>query len=413
MEERKRRFNETEVTDGIREALQRVMGPSMFDGVHYFTPSVDVPDDWSLRLAVLPPNQAWSRTGPNPARDAAATMLKMRGDQPRQKQNRLLFLAADSDQVMHLKDMVRALLAWRSIEADAKDLRLNLDVLNQRQATQNREQTADAVHRLVREAYKWLVAPSQAPKRDGGLGDIEWEPFGLNAAALGLGKELDRVLSENELVIREWAPVHLHNLLKTWFWKDGATDVPALDVWQKTCSYLYFPRLAKSTVMQTTIAAGASSLDFFGLASGKDGERYMGFTLGQATSPFMDVALLIEPAAAAAYEEAMRPPPVELPPDPPIGPKDPPPQPPLPPLPPGAVTPTHFWASAELDPVGASLKFANIMKELVELFSARHGTNVVIKVDIDATDSRGFDETTVRAAKENSRVLGIQTSEFD
>ena len=75
--------------------------------------------------------------------------------------------------------------------------------------------------------------------------------------------------------------------------------------------------------------------------------------------------------------------------------------------------PTHFWASAELDSVGASLKFANIMKELVELFSARHGTNVVIKVDIEASDSRGFDETTVRAAKENSRVLGISSADFE
>ena len=88
-------------------------------------------------------------------------------------------------------------------------------------------------------------------------------------------------------------------------------------------------------------------------------------------------------------------------------------KPPSTPVPPGTVMPTHFWASAELDPVGASLKFANIMKELVELFSARHGTNVVIKVDIEASDTRGFDETTVRAAKENSRVLGISTADFD
>ena len=53
------------------------------------------------------------------------------------------------------------------------------------------------------------------------------------------------------------------------------------------------------------------------------------------------------------------------------------------------------------------------MKELVELFSARHGTNVVIKVDIEASDGRGFDESTVRAAKENSRVLGLSTVDFE
>ena len=239
--------------------------------------------------------------------------------------------------------------------------------------------------------------------------------YSLNSAAVGLGKEIDRVLADNEWVIAQWAPVNLHYLLKAWFWKDGAVDVKALDVWQKSCSYLYLPRLQNSHVMAQAIAAGASSLDYFGLASGKEGDRYLGFSLGQATSPFIDVALLIEPGKAAAYEEATRPPP-PLPPDPNPNPDpDPNPNPdPVPPPPgPTATMPTHFWASAELDPVGASLKFANIMKELVELFSARHGTNVVIKVDIEASDSRGFDETTVRAAKENSRVLGISSADFD
>src|SRR5690606_34355287 len=146
--------------------------------------------------------------------------------------------------------------------------------------------------------------------------------------------------------------------------------------------------------------------------------RYLGFSYGEATSPFMEAALLIEPGKAAAYEEATRPPPVDPQPDPdgklppptpmpdPDGKVSPPPQ-------PGAVLPTHFWASAELDPVSDSLNFAKIMNELVELFSAKHGTQVVIKVDIEATDSRGFDETTVRAAKENGRVLGIQAVDFD
>ncbi|PTA85921.1 hypothetical protein CWM66_28065, partial [Kosakonia sp. H7A] len=166
------------------------------------------------------------------------------------------------------------------------------------------EQTAETVNRLVREAYKWLVVPSQAPKKDGGLGDIEWEGFVLNPAKPGLGKEIDQVLTENELVIHEWAPVHLHNLLKAWFWRDDVVDVAALEVWQKSCSYLYFPRLAKSTVMQTAVAAGAPSRDFFGVASDKSADGYRGFSLGKVTTPFMDALLLIEPSSAAAYEAA-------------------------------------------------------------------------------------------------------------
>ena len=132
----------------------------------------------------------------------------------------------------------------------------------------------------------------------------------------------------------------------------------------------------------------------------------------------MDVALLIEPEKAAAYEEATRPPPVDSAPsdasDDPNKPSETA-DPASSPVPSSTdiAKPTHFWASAELDPVTASLKFASIMRELVELFSARHGTNVVVKVDIEASDDRGFDETTVRAAKENSRVLGITSMDFD
>ena len=426
MEERKRRFNDSDVAEGIREALMRVMGSTPFDGVHYFTPAVDVPDDWALRLVVLPPNQAWSRSGPNPARDAAATMLKSRGDQPRQRQNRLLFLAADSDQIMHLRDMVRALLAWRSIESDIKDLRLNLDALQQRQATQNREQAIETVNRLVREAYKWLVAPSQAPRRDGGLGDIEWEALTVNPATPGLGREIDRILIENELVISEWAPVHLHNLLKAWFWKEGAVDVPAQEVWQKSCSYLYFPRLAKSTVIQTTIAAGASSRDFFGLASDRVEQGYRGFSLGKVTTPFMDALLLIEPGYAARYEAerdaeaAAAAAGASSDPDtsglggcgrPPSG-----------PTPGGSgsegtavprAQPTRYFGTAELDPVKASLEFSKLVSELIELFSTDPRTAVRIRVDIEAEDARGFSETVVRAARENGKQLGMKNSDFD
>lgn len=423
MEDRKRRFQDPAVFDEVADVLRKVLGGGSITNHHVFTPAADVPDDWHLRLVVLSPNTGWTRgAGPNPAREAAAAILKDRGGQPRVRQNRLLFLAADADQVSHLKETVRALLAWRSIETDLKETRITLDNIQAKQVTQNREQTRDTVLRLVRDTYKWLVAPTQTLSRKGGsVGDIEWEAQALNPSAVGLGKEVDRVLADNDWVTAQWAPVNLHYLLKQWFWKDGVVDVKALDVWQKSCSYLYMPRLRNSDVMAHAIADGAPSRDFFGLASGKEGDRYLGFTYGEATSPFMDVALLIEPAQAAAYEEATRPPPVAPQPD--ADPNaNPTPEPntnqdPVPvPAPSSGTTatmPTHFWASAELDPVGASLKFANIMKELVELFSARHGTNVVIKVDIEATDARGFDETTVRAARENSRVLGISSPDFD
>ena len=179
----------------------------------------------------------------------------------------------------------------------------------------------------------------------------------------------------------------------------------------------FFPRLAKSTVMQSTIGAGAVSRDFFGLASDKQEGAYRGFILGKATTPFMDALLLIEPSHAAAYEEATRPAaPIAPPPtDRPLGdgPTPPGPGPNVDPPPPTRAAPTRFYATAELDAVTASLKFSTIVSELVELFSATHGTKVRIRVDIEAEDSRGFDEGVVRAAKENSKVLGMKSSEFE
>ncbi len=233
---------------------------------------------------------------------------------------------------------------------------------------------------------------------------------------------MKRVIGEDELVIHEWAPTHLNALLQKWFWKDGAVDVSALDVWHKSCQYLYFPRLAKSTVMQSTIAAGAASRDFFGMAYGQTEDGYRGFCLGQPTSPLMDELLLIEPIHAAKIDEqirALRAAQTESTragTDPsPRAPTDPPVLFPTEPLPitTAVARPTRYFGTAELDPVKASLQFSKLVTELVELFTANHGTHVRIRVDIEAEDSRGFTEGTVRAAKENGKILGLKTSDFD
>ena len=94
-----------------------------------FTGSGDVPDDWALRLVVLPPDAAFSKSGQSLAIERAREVLKKRGDQPLFKQNRLIFVAADYDSVSRLKDHVRSHLAWRSIVDDYKNNRIVLDNL--------------------------------------------------------------------------------------------------------------------------------------------------------------------------------------------------------------------------------------------------------------------------------------------
>ena len=314
---------------------------------------------------------------------------------------------------------MRALLAWRSIESDGRELRMTLDNLQARQATQYREQTHETVLRLVRETFKWLIAPAQSLKRDGRMGEIEWEAYPLNPASAGLGKEVERVCAENELVVVQWAPIHLHNLLKRWFWKEDMPEVPAQDVWQKSCQYLYFPRLASSSVMQTTIGEGAISEEYFGLATAKEGDAYRGFSFGKTAAIYMDALLLIEPTAAAKYAARMKAaepgaasassagaaagPGTAVTAGAPSGRV----------APASGARPKRYFGTVELDPVRASLQFANIQKELIGLFTSDAGTRVRIKVDIEAENAQGFDETTVRAGKENGKTLGLDSSSFE
>lgn len=440
MEERKRRFQDKEdVFPAIRERVQRSFASGVFGGIHIFTGSGDVPDDWALRLVVLPPDAAFSKSGQSLAIDRATEILKKRGDQPRFKQNRLIFVAADYDSVSRLKDHVRSHLAWRSIVGDYKDNRIVLDNLMAKQAQASLDQAEETARRMIRETYKWLVAPVQEARPGKGLSEVKWEHFPLNPGAQNWSQEIERVLKENELLISEWAPIHLAKVLKDWFWKDDAKDASALNVWQQSCQQLYLPRLKDDAVFQTTMGAGADSREFFGFAQGKepDGDkmRYVGFNYGKRTSLIMDSSLLlIDPLTAAAYmeslraaEEASR-----------AGTAD------AGTSADGATTtvlvtgdgriPLHvedsdeggtptgssaararkqFYASIDLDPIQAKRQFADLVDEVVQQFTTRQGVKVRIAVEIQAESPTGFDDGFQRAVKENCNVLKFKSAEFE
>lgn len=433
MEERKRRFQDKEdVFPTIRERVQRSFASGVFGGIHIFTGSGDIPDDWALRLVVLPPDAAFSKSGQSLAVERATEILKKRGDQPRFKQNRLIFVAADYDSVSRLKDHVRSYLAWRSIVGDYKDNRIVLDNLMAKQAQESLSQAEETVRRMIRETYKWLLAPVQEARPGKGLSEVMWEHFPLNPGAQNWSQEIERVLKENELLISEWAPIHLAKVLKDWFWKDDVKDVPALTVWQQSCQQLYLPRLKDDTVFQNTMAAGAESREFFGFAQGKEDGRYIGFSYGKRTSLIMDASLLlIEPVAAAAYMEALRaaeeasrakaadasgggattt-------------------------VPTGGGTPRvedsakggyasggatagqavkkQFYGSIELDPFLAKKQFADLVDEVVQQFTMRPGVKVKIAIEIQAESATGFDDGLQRAVKENCNVLKFKNAEFE
>ncbi len=426
MEDRKRRFQDQEdVFPAVRERVQRSFASGIFGGTHVFTASGDIPDDWQLRLVVLAPDAAFSRSGQSLAIERATEILKKRGDQPRFKQNRLIFLAADYDSVSRLKDQVRSTLAWQSIVADIKEMKLNLDQYQARQASKSAEDANEALSRMIRETYKWMIAPMQEAKPGKGLSEIQWEHFQINPGAQNLSQEIERVLKENELLITEWAPIHLNKVLKDWFWKDDVKEVSALNVWQQSCQQLYLPRLKDDTAFQQTMGIGAESKDFFGFAQGKEDGRYVGFTFGRRTSLFLDSSLLlIEPVTSAGYAEAQRVAedaarastqetyPQHVPGEPPraeergrtastsagVAPK---------------AIKKQFYGSIELDAIQAKKQFADLVDEVILQFSSRPGVKVKIAIEIQAENASGFDDGLQRAVKENCKVLRFKNAEFE
>ena len=73
----------------------------------------------------------------------------------------------------------------------------------------------------------------------------------------------------------------------------------------------------------------------------------------------------------------------------------------------------QFYGTVEIDPVMAKMKFADIVDEIVEQFTAKHDVEVRISVEIQAKSEEGFDEGLQRSIKENSNALSFVSSEFD
>ena len=430
MESRKQNINEREeLLPLLKTRVTRVFGRDhQFGGVHFFTPSVDVPDDYATgpRLVVLPTNGAYSRSETNQAFAAAEEILRNRGNQPRQKQNRLIFLAPDYDVVSRLKEQCRIFLAWQSIVADIESGTLNQDLSHLNQARHNRDGADQSLSQLVRETYKWLIAPIEEFVK--GKPTLNWEVVAVSPTAPNLIQAIEEKLREEEWLIYEWSPIHLRNVLNQWYLKDGVEDVSALKVWQDSCHYLYLPRLVNDNVFRNAINQGVESEDFFAFASGKEGDRYLGFTFGRGSFANVDESsLLIDREAAVAYRER-----TQQPPQPggvggepggtttPVGETG------------GAGTPTptpgdtggagtttpaatkkQFYGTISLDPVKAKMNFAIIMDEVVQQFTAKLGVDVTISVEIEAKSNAGFDEGLQRTVKENCNVLRFSNAEFE
>lgn len=421
MEDRKKRFDDkNEVRAKLAKVLETLTrGSSFFDGVHIFTPQVDVPDDASLRLVVLPPELYYAKAESRMAFDAVLDYVRNHGTKPRYRGNRLLFLAADYGALNRLRDCIRVALAWGSIVEDVKEGRLNIDQLQAKQAAKEHQMAEDVLPRVARECYRWLLCPGQGAATDQ---KQTVEPFPVNTSGSALNNELERVSAEHTLVITTWSPIHLRSALREIYWKADKPATGAMAFWEDTLRYLYLPRLKTVRVLEQAIVKGAASRDFFGTAYGQHEGTFDGFKIGDANVQLDDTLLLIEPEAAVQYEASHAPAPVHPPTGgdgkPPTGPDTAPPGtkvvPPVPlvtvPGPPKAKT---FIGTADVNAAGAKMRLVQIADELISaLVSDPHAT-VKVSIEITAEFPDGVSDQVKRTVSENAASLGFKNKTWE
>ena len=453
MESRKRQIDtQTELIPFLKDRIGRLFGKSnthSFAGIHIFTSSVDIPDDVGAgpRLVLLQPDPlcAFSRGDSKNACAAAEDILRKRGDQPRQKQNRLIFMVPDFDALSRLKDHAKTYLAWNEILSDINEGKLNLDLFQMNQAKKYRENSDRSLNQMIRETYKWILCPVE--EIVSGKPTLTWESISISTTSSKFSFEIESTLSDEEWLISQWSPIHLKGLLDQWYFKEDQQEINALKVWQDSCNYLYFPRLLNDGVFKDALKKGLKSEDYFGYASGKEEDRYLGFCFGDGAGCDIvldDRCILISSEAARVYRERItassgtdtggtgstrinteggdggqekiidgkgksNPKPLgstgtssdggALDPGP-----DPSPQ-----------TPQvkQFYGTVDLDPVKAKMDFATIVDEVVQQFTSKHDVEVSISIEVQAASPKGFDEGLQRTIKENCNVLKFKNAEFE
>jgi len=418
MEDRKRRFDDgTDVRGKIADALKKTIGNGgCFDGVHIYTPHSDVPDDSALRLVVLSPEQWYSREEQRTANQAVLDYVRNNGNKPRHRGNRLVFLAPDMAVLSRLRDVARTALAWKSIVDDVKEGRLNIDLLQQKQAQKEMESADEVVPRAARECYKWLLCPVQHTPTDP---TPVVEAFPLSSSGGSASAEIERVCIDNELVITTWAAVHLKAKLKDLYWKDGKPAAGAMAFWEDTLRYLYMPRLRNRDSLAQAIRAGAGSTDFFGTAYGQTGDKFDGFHIGESGVQLDDTLLLIEPDAAKAYADSIKKPdPGTVTPPPGPGPVPPGPTPPGP-TPPGvtppvvAAKPKSFHGSIEINASTAKMRLITVADEIISHLVSDPNATLKITLEINADCPNGVSDQTKRAVTENATSLGFKSKTWE
>lgn len=359
---------------------------------------------------------------------AVTDILNNRGNTPRIYRNMLAFIAPDQDLMASLKQAVRLYIAWKSIKDDSEDL--NLDAAQNRETQNNLHRANETVDARIKEAYCWLLVPYIDKNVD--MKTVVWDAITIRGGNESIIQKAAKKMRQNEAIIERWAPALLRMELDNILWRES-DNIAIKQLWEYLCTYCYLPRLASENVLIDAIQAGVNSAEYFAIASGFDGTRYIDLKFNQyvgfieksgylvkvdvAQKQFAEEAAKHQAEADAAARldgsatvptnasgegrfvytpsnegSAIR--------------ED---------NTPSVSTPKNrrFFMSADLDTTRINRDVQKYVEEIIQHLTSVDGAKVTVSLEVQAESDEGFTQQTVRTISENCRTLRVRDSGFE
>jgi hypothetical protein len=334
------------------------------------------------------------------------------GSTPRVYRNMLVFLAAEARQLDNLKDAVRSALAWAEIVRDTK--RLNLTQSNSALAEAKLAEANETVKTRLKETWCYLLYPVQ----ESAQAELAWTS-GKVPSQDGLLARASKKLVSDEGLLPELGPTRLDRDLQKYIW-NGKAHLSLKELWEFLNRFTYLPRLKNQTVLVKAVQAGISGMlpGPFAYAERWDegSQTYLGLAIEKAGNAMVVIdsdSVIVNSVVA----EANRPAPMVDQTNTPTGdakdgvedggggktgtakggtttsPED--------------KLPTRFIGTVMISSERPAREIHQIVEAIIEQLTTLPGSEVSLKLEIDAEVPAGLDRAKVRTLLENATTLGF------
>lgn len=372
--------------------------------------SAEVPDEaGGVRAVVLGVKYPHNGREGSDALVEAKDILTQRGSTPRVYRNTLVFIAAEARQLDHLKDAVRASLAWGEIVRDTE--RLNLTQSDSALAKAKLAEANETMKTRLKEAWCYLHYPAQ----ESAQADWEWVS-GKIPAQDGLLARASKKLVAEEGLLTELGPARLDRDLQKYIWNDKP-HLSLKDLREYLNRYIYLPRLKGQDVLVKAVQAAVSGMlpGPFAYAERWDekSDTYLGLAIERAVNAVVVIdsdSVIVTPAVAEAHRPAPAQPgtggtaPVT---------SDGTPAPDGQPTggttttPPPEKKPTRFSGAVMISSERPARDIHQIVEAIVEQLTTLPGSQVKLRLEIEAEVPDGLERAKVRTLVENANTLGF------